>query len=79
MLLRGHDFIGALHDALTPFDDDNDEIKVALDLCTGTGKWYERLIVSLVPDGFILKLSRVDDMAEEFPNVRFHGVDIGMV
>jgi len=53
------------------------QIKV-LDLCTGTGKWY------VTPYTFILwpncrcNLRRVVEMAEEFPHVKFNGLDIGV-
>ena len=51
-----------------------------LDLCTGTGKWY------VTPSCIFIQranrrchLRRVVEMAEEFPHVKFNGLDIGVL
>lgn len=52
--------------------------KRVLDLCTGTGQWCVRAEFdrSSRPRR-LLNLGRVLDMARDFPNVRFDGIDIG--
>jgi len=53
------------------------QIKV-LDLCTGTGKWYVTLYISILWAYSRCNLRRVVEMAEEFPHAKFNGLDIGM-
>ena len=52
------------------------QIKV-LDLCTGTGKWYVAPYI-FPRANRRCHLRRVVEMAEEFPHVKFNGLDIGV-
>lgn len=47
----------------------------ALDLCTGSGLWYDSCYFAN-STGLQIFL-RVDEMAEVFPHVRFYGIDLG--
>ena len=49
-----------------------------LDLCTGTGKWYVTPYIFILWPNRRCHLRRVVEMAEEFPHVKFNGLDIGM-
>lgn len=49
-----------------------------LDLCTGTGRWCVETFLTLLFCAWSQSdVLRVLDMAHDFPNVRFDGIDIG--